>query len=76
MNNKKATAEMFDACTRYLMETQGYLDIIEYCITNKHYTWETILDDEDNVIDEERIITVDNLEDACEELGIPFSIVG
>ena len=75
MNDKKATSEMFDACTRYLMENRSYLNIIKYCITNKHYTWETILDNEDNVIYEERIITVDNLEDACEELEIPFSII-
>ena len=45
MKDKKATSEMFDACTRYLMENKGYLNIIKYCITNKHYTWETILDD-------------------------------
>ena len=50
-------------------------DIVEFCIINGYYSWNDTIDDDGNLLDSVKVITKQDLQDACDALGIPVDCI-
>ena len=65
---------LFKAVNNAWYEQQSVVnpDIKEFCFDSGFWSWIDVVDSEGNVVDDEKIITLLDLPEACAAIGIQF----
>lgn len=65
---------LFNAINDAWYDQQGVVnpDIKAFCFDSGFWSWIDVVDSEGNVVDDEKIITRRDLQEACDAIGIEF----
>lgn len=69
---------IFEACNNAMWEQYGCSDwdMEYYCWANNYWTWQYLEDpDTGELLDEQRVITTKDIQEACDDLGLDFDVL-
>lgn len=72
-----ANTQLFNICNNWMYHNMNCVnwDMLEYCYINGHYSYNDIIDDDGNLLDSIKVITVYDLQNACDEVGIDIDCI-